>query len=183
MIYGSKKSVDPKFPYEYKAQTTIQVQHESVLKDSLLLCDQMMPLYYSSKYENGYYRVETSEYGTIGGKSLEYYLYVSVTGNDISESEFLKCAERVFNLERAIQIRNYDRRKKDDINIIPYFEKPELFPGPSGKAESLDRSKFLKLVDEYYELRGWDKETGIPTRAKLESLDLKDVADELEYLQ
>ncbi len=35
------------------------------------------------------------------------------------------------------------------------------------------------MLDEYYSVRGWDKETGCPTRAKLEMLDLKDIADEL----
>jgi len=38
------------------------------------------------------------------------------------------------------------------------------------------------LLDEFYELRGWDKTTGRPTREKLEELGLKDVADELEKL-
>jgi aldehyde:ferredoxin oxidoreductase len=45
------------------------------------------------------------------------------------------------------------------------------------QGEVLDREKFEQMKDEYYELRGWDKETGIPTRAKLEELGLGDVAD------
>jgi aldehyde:ferredoxin oxidoreductase len=36
------------------------------------------------------------------------------------------------------------------------------------------------IKDDFYKLRGWDLTTGVPTRATLESLDLKDVADELE---
>jgi aldehyde:ferredoxin oxidoreductase len=40
------------------------------------------------------------------------------------------------------------------------------------------------MLDDYYGLRGWDKETGIPTRKTLEELDLKDIADELtKYAQ
>jgi aldehyde:ferredoxin oxidoreductase len=38
------------------------------------------------------------------------------------------------------------------------------------------------MLDDYYEARGWDKETGLPTRAKLESLGLKEIADELESI-
>jgi aldehyde:ferredoxin oxidoreductase len=38
------------------------------------------------------------------------------------------------------------------------------------------------MLNEYYELRRWDKKTGWPTREKLEELDLKDVADSLEKL-
>jgi aldehyde:ferredoxin oxidoreductase len=38
------------------------------------------------------------------------------------------------------------------------------------------------MLDDYYEARGWDKETGLPTRSKLESLGLKEIADELESM-
>ena len=40
---------------------------------------------------------------------------------------------------------------------------------------------FDKVLDEYYRLRGCDLETGIPTREKLESLGLKDVAEDLAH--
>jgi aldehyde:ferredoxin oxidoreductase len=36
------------------------------------------------------------------------------------------------------------------------------------------------MKDRYYQLRGWDLTTGVPTRDTLESFDLKDVADILE---
>ena len=39
-----------------------------------------------------------------------------------------------------------------------------------------------QMLDDYYEERGWDKETGNPKRPKLESLGLKSVADELEKM-
>ena len=67
--------------------------------------------------------------------------------------------------------------------IIPYFETEENLPGPSGKKESLDGTRFLRLVDEYYALRGWDRNTGWPTREKLVELDLADIARELEKLK
>jgi aldehyde:ferredoxin oxidoreductase len=35
------------------------------------------------------------------------------------------------------------------------------------------------MLDEYYRARGWDVETGLPTRAKLEELELNDAAEEL----
>jgi aldehyde:ferredoxin oxidoreductase len=38
------------------------------------------------------------------------------------------------------------------------------------------------MVDEYYELRGWNVESGLPKRANLEALGLKEMADELEKL-
>jgi aldehyde:ferredoxin oxidoreductase len=154
-----------------------------VLKDSLPLCDQAWPRFYSTHADDGYARVSTPSFGTIYGKSLEYHLYTTATGSQLTETEFWECAERIFNLERAINIRNDERTRDDDLKIIPYFETLENRPGPSGKLENLDRMKFLKLVDEYYALRGWDEERGWPTRGKLEALGLKDVADELDNLK
>ena len=45
---------------------------------------------------------------------------------------------------------------------------------------SLDRAQFEEFKTRYYELEGWDPETGWPTRSTLESLGLGNVADELE---
>ena len=52
--------------------------------------------------------------------------------------------------------------------------------GPT-KGNKLSREAYNKLLDLYYQKRGWDQ-SGIPNREKLESLDLKDIADELEKL-
>jgi len=68
------------------------------------------------------------------------------------------------------------RTQRDDESIRPYFQKPDR------NGVLLDTVKFVRLLDEFYELRGWDKTTGRPTREKLEELGLKDVADELEKL-
>ena len=35
-------------------------------------------------------------------------------------------------------------------------------------------------MDEYYDLRDWDRETGWPRRSELERLGLDEVADQLE---
>jgi len=35
------------------------------------------------------------------------------------------------------------------------------------------------MIDRYYEIRGWDKETGFPKKTKLIELELTSVADEL----
>jgi aldehyde:ferredoxin oxidoreductase len=51
--------------------------------------------------------------------------------------------------------------------------------GAGLKQGPIDRAKFEQLKDRYYELRGWDKKTGRPTRVKLEELGLNDVAETL----
>ena len=105
------------------------------------------------------------------------------TGMDIGEDEFEVLAERVFNLERALQLRNWGRCRSVDEGVIPYFERMENWVNPyEGTRRAVDRVKFAALLDEYFELRGWDVETGSPTREKLEQLDLSDVADELSKL-
>ena len=43
----------------------------------------------------------------------------------------------------------------------------------------IDRAKFEEMKSEYYGLRGWDIETGVPAKTKLEELDLSDVAEDL----
>ena len=44
----------------------------------------------------------------------------------------------------------------------------------------IDRKKFEALKDRYYELCGWSREKGWPTRETLEKLDMADIADGLE---
>jgi aldehyde:ferredoxin oxidoreductase len=54
---------------------------------------------------------------------------------------------------------------------------------PSGpfKGVKLDREGYGRLLDEYYRLRGWDR-NGRPTKSKLRSLDLGFVVEELKKL-
>ena len=65
------------------------------------------------------------------------------------------------------------------------FANPDcLVPGKDGEPFSrkgmvVDRDAFAKMKDEYYGLRGWDIETGLQTRTKLETLGLGDIAEAL----
>ena len=59
-----------------------------------------------------------------------------------------------------------------------------IAPGKDGevvikKGAMLDRAKFEEMKREFYSLRGWDPQSGLQTRARLDDLDLKDVADGL----
>ena len=101
-------------------------------------------------------------------------MYNAVTGLDISANEVNIVGERLTNLERVFNIREGLTRKDD--TLPDRFLKEPAKSGPrEGHVVKLDA-----MIDEYYELRGWEKETGFPVRAKLEELDLTDVADELE---
>jgi aldehyde:ferredoxin oxidoreductase len=50
--------------------------------------------------------------------------------------------------------------------------------GPSQGAV-VDREKFNRILDEYYACRGWNEKTGLQKRETLESLGLKEIADDL----
>lgn len=43
----------------------------------------------------------------------------------------------------------------------------------------VDRSKYEKILDEYYDSRGWHVDDGLPRLEKLEHLSLHDVANDL----
>jgi len=49
--------------------------------------------------------------------------------------------------------------------------KIKVFPVPDGpsKGAFIDRNEFQKMLDEYYELHGWDKD-GFPKKETLERL-------------
>jgi aldehyde:ferredoxin oxidoreductase len=47
----------------------------------------------------------------------------------------------------------------------------------------LDKKRFINLMDKYYELRGWDKTSGWPTKQKLEELGLKEIAEGMETIR
>jgi len=163
-VYGSEKAVDPESGYEYKAQPTIWHQNRLCIKDSLPVCDQVFPLIYSRYSEDGY-----------GDTAAEAKLFSAATGIEVGEEELDFIGSGIYNLERAIMVRE-GRTRKDDETVIPYFQKPDR------AGYRLDVKKFRALMDEFYELRGWDPKTGWPRRETLEKLGLKDVADELEKI-
>jgi len=175
-VYGTRQAAHPTSGYEAKAIPAVWHGHRSIIKDSVTVDDQAYPRIYSNKTADHFARAENG----MPGPSFEYHMFRLATGMEISEVEFEGMAERVFNLERAVQIRNWDRSRAVDEMVIPHFSAIENWVNPYiGKGVGLDRDKFSKLMDEYYVLRGWDVATGRPTVAKLKELGLADVAEEL----
>ncbi len=101
----------------------------------------------------------------------------SCTGVDFTLEEAMRAGERIVNLERAFIVREGFRREHDS---IPRRMKEE--PVPSQYYGPLKVEDFNMMLDEYYELRGWDKKTAIPTKRKLEQLGLKYVVEDLRKL-
>jgi aldehyde:ferredoxin oxidoreductase len=111
-------------------------------------------------------------------------LYASATGIDITPEELNKAGERAWNILKAANVREGFTRK-DDRFPDKFFEPlkagdKEIRLMNYNRTKELTRSDVEKLFDDYYDERGWNIEKGIPTKKKLEDLDLKDVAIDLE---
>jgi aldehyde:ferredoxin oxidoreductase len=116
------------------------------------------------------------------------------TGKKIDEIEHNKIGERVFNLQRAILLRQgWGGRRGDTLPDylhdepleFVFFDPDCIVPGKNGeivsrKGAKIDRKDFENLKSEYYSLRGWDVPSGLPTEKKLKELGLADVAADLK---
>ena len=100
----------------------------------------------------------------------------AATGINATEKSVRRTGERIVNLERAYNIREGLSRKDD---MLPRRFLVEPIPdGPCrGQRVNLD-----SMLNEYYETRGWDPETGLVPEQKLRELGLESVADELERM-
>jgi aldehyde:ferredoxin oxidoreductase len=96
-------------------------------------------------------------------------MLAAATGWDVSVEELGAIGERIWNLERLFNIRQ-GMRRVDDLPPRRLLEEP-IATGPA-RGERLDRQSYDHMLTEYYRLRGWDTETGIPTDAKRRELGL-----------
>ena len=99
---------------------------------------------------------------------------------DFSVDDFRKCGERIYNMGRVYCNREGMRRKDD---VLPDRLMKE--PLPEGPAEGmvLDTETLEMLKDAYYNYRGWDLATGIPTLAKLKELGLDELIEDVKKMQ
>jgi aldehyde:ferredoxin oxidoreductase len=124
-LYGSEEAVDPTSDYGDKEIPAVWHGHRSIMKDSVTVDDTIFPVLLSYNSPDGWARA-----GDMDGKDFEYHLFTSATGVNISPEEFERACERIFNLERAVQIRNFKRHRRDDETVIPYFEYIEWWENP-----------------------------------------------------
>ena len=97
----------------------------------------------------------------------------TVTGWDVTVEEFKKIGERIYNAERVFNVLSFG--DGEDYDTLPKRLLEE--PMPEGPAKGYV-VKLGEMLPDYYKVRGWVK--GRPTKAKLEELDLKWLADWLE---
>lgn len=99
----------------------------------------------------------------------------AVTGWDFGVFELMTAGERNTNLTHAFNVREGFGPDRDRL--------PDRFfgPLPEGrlKGVGLDRGDVEAARELLYQMKGWDPATGVPSRGKLEELDIPWVADVL----
>lgn len=144
---------------EGKAEVVVDLQHRRPLLDQLGVC--RFPW------------VEVD-------MNYDYYakFYNAITGDPKSTEDLLRISERVWNLTRCFWIREKpDFGRKDDLPPKRWMTPFKVENDPA-KGQHLTERDVNRLLERYYELRGWDS-NGRPTRRKLEELGLSDVAEKL----
>ena len=143
------------------------------LHDTLALCNWVWPMIFSPMKERGYK----------GDLSLEAQMMTAATGEKFTEESLDAYGEKVMHLQRAmtaLEMGSSNLRKDHDDCVSDWVfdrepDQAAFTPGTS----KLEREDWQKALDEFYEVWGWDKATGIPTRATLEKFGLNDIADDL----
>ncbi|MGD9366373.1 MAG: aldehyde ferredoxin oxidoreductase C-terminal domain-containing protein, partial [Desulfobacteraceae bacterium] len=159
--FGDEEAAIPT-SYKGKARSAVISEHMERVADNMGICKWLYGLFIYNDVE------------------MACRIFTLATGKDWGIDEILKVSERVRNLERLFDVRQ-GLRRKDDSLPKKFFKEP-LQKGPY-KGEVIDENQFEKMKDEYYDIRGWDKETGIPTKAKLEELGLGDAAQAVADLK
>jgi aldehyde:ferredoxin oxidoreductase len=186
-FWGGRNVVDFS-TYDGKARAAYIIQNRQHAKEALILCDFAFPIMDDASTEDH-----------VGDPTLENRLLSAVIGTEISEQELYRTGERIFNLNRAIQLREGRRGREDDrlleycfverveppSDIFDMYNPERFLPGKgdeliSHKSTAVDREKFTRMMDEYYTLRGWDVKTGLLKADALRQLDLADIVEPLQ---
>lgn len=108
-------------------------------------------------------------------------LYSAATGIEKNPQELLKDAERTYNLYKMLNVREGFSRKDD--RFPDHWFEPLKRPDKGENliltdyfgGKCLTREEVERMLDAYYEEKGWDIEKGIPTREKLIELGIEEV--------
>ena len=148
--------------------------------DSATLCNWMYPMIVSPSKARGY----------AGDIELDAKFMTAVTGEEWTMDEILFDMERITQMLRAMTAISFKihedvdnlRTTHDKVSEWHFTMDPDLKPFEKGTTK-MDREDWEKSLDMFYDAMGWDKATGIPTRATLEKFGLADMADKLESMK
>jgi aldehyde:ferredoxin oxidoreductase len=94
-------------------------------------------------------------------------LYNAASGENLSAGELIEHGERISNLAKMVNVREGFTRKEDEVPDLWFrpMESPEgrIEMQDYYKTKTLTKEDVKRLLDDYYDERGWD-ENGIPTK-------------------
>lgn len=182
-LWGSEEAADFT-SMEGKALASKKAIDRAYVKESMIFCDLSWMMIWADYLSDH-----------MDEPALEWQIFNAVTGREIDEAGLNRLGERNLNMQRAVLLRQGWQGRNDDQIMDYYFTQPlkkgELFcdpecivPGRNGEITSVegrvfDRDDFERLKDEYYELRGWDIETGLQKEKTLKDFDMADIAEGL----
>ena len=150
-------------------------------KQSALLCDWRWPDFINTRAPD--------KKGSTG--ESEHKFLNAVTGANFTFLDGIQLGRKIWNLDQAIW--TFQGRHRNMVHFADYiYEVPykgfSFMPSQkNGKWEyadisgrCIDRDKFEGFKTSYYQLEGWDPDTGYPSGSTLKALNLGYVADELE---
>jgi aldehyde:ferredoxin oxidoreductase len=94
----------------------------------------------------------------------------AVTGWPMTQEELRSVAERAWNLTRLFNAREGFTRRDDTLPERLFTQVSTR--GPS-EGQVVDRDSFERMLDDYYQIVGWDRLTGIPEDKKLKELGIE----------
>ncbi|MCW3140724.1 MAG: aldehyde ferredoxin oxidoreductase family protein [Methanophagales archaeon] len=141
-ILRKPKAIDP-YTLAGKAGHTKIFQDRFAAVDSLVVC----------------------KFAFFGAGEEEYANILSaVTGENYTSEDLMLVGERIWNVERLYNVREGFGKKDDTL--------PDRFFKEKVNGRVIDKEEFLKTLDEYYRMRGWD-ENGVPAKGKLKQLEIE----------
>jgi len=102
----------------------------------------------------------------------------SALGIDLTLEDFMRLGEAGYNLEKAFNTIHTNFDRKDDYPPERFMKEP-IKSGPFA-GRKVEKDEYDGLLDRFYELLGWDRETSLQTADRLKKLGMEDVAEQLE---
>jgi aldehyde:ferredoxin oxidoreductase len=175
-LFGSAESC---MLAKYGGRAKMVYWHENMaaITDSIGSCRFMHASYYAL------YPIPElmAKYGLRRGKevhSIKYHEWISAaTGIPLTYEDLIVTGERIVTLERALNTRFGIRREHD--TLPRRFLEEAVVNGPY-KGAVFKKEALEALLDEYYDLRGWDKKTGLIKESTLKRLGMIDVLEDLK---
>jgi aldehyde:ferredoxin oxidoreductase len=135
--------------------------------------------------------INTSRFGVDPQQMAD--MFSAAIGKRVTEEELMQAGRRILTLEKCFNVREGATRADD---VLPWrlMNEPleslargqDVMKAGEGKNNAGDfipinsPAMLNHMLDEYYELHDWDKQTSWPYQDTLEKLDLKEVIPELE---